>query len=69
MNPATYELFRKGIENEIPEICANVIIGLIRITNYLLSRQIQRLEADFLEQGGLRERMTRARLAHRRSDP
>jgi four helix bundle suffix protein len=31
----------------------------------LLDRQIARLEKDFVEQGGLRERMTRARLAER----
>lgn len=62
---ATYETFRKGIEHEDPSICANVIIGLIRVTNYLLDRQIQRLEQDFLKEGGLRERMTRARLASR----
>lgn len=64
INPS-YATFQKGIENEDPEICANVIIGLIQVTNYLLDRQILRLEADFLKEGGLRERMTRARLASR----
>jgi four helix bundle suffix protein len=62
---AAYETFRKGIEHADPEICANVIIGLIKVTNYLLDKQLRRLEADFLEQGGLRERMTRARIAER----
>ena len=62
---ATYETFRKGIENPDPEICANVIIGLIKVTNYLLDKQIARLEKDFVKEGGLRERMTRARLAER----
>jgi four helix bundle suffix protein len=62
---ATYETFRKGIENVDPEICANVIIGLINVTNYLLDQQIRRLEHDFVEEGGLRERMTHARLAQR----
>ena len=62
---ATYQNFRKGIEHSDPEICGNVIIGLVKVTNYLLDRQIRRLENDFLEQGGLRERMTRARLAER----
>jgi len=37
----------------------------IHQTNYLLDQQLRRLEQDFLEQGGLRERMTRARLQHR----
>jgi len=62
---ADYMTFQKGIENENPEICANVIIGLIKVTNYLLDQQIRRLEQDFLKEGGLRERMTRARLASR----
>jgi four helix bundle suffix protein len=62
---APYETFRKGIENSDPAICANVIIGLIRVTSYLLDRQLRRLEKAFVEEGGLRERMTRARLAHR----
>ena len=62
---ANYETFRKGIEHPDPAICANVIIGLIKVTNYLLDQQLRRLERDFLEEGGLRERMTRARLARR----
>jgi four helix bundle suffix protein len=41
------------------------MIGLIKLTTYLLDRQIRRLEEDFLKEGGLRERMTRARLAQR----
>ncbi len=64
--PISYETFRKGIENSEPVICANVIIGLIKVTTYLLDKQIQRLEQDFLREGGLRERMTRARLEARK---
>jgi four helix bundle suffix protein len=62
---ATYETFRKGIEHPDPAICANVIIGLIKLTNYLLDQQLRRLERDFLSRGGLRESMTSARLAER----
>ena len=62
---ATYETFRKGIENPDPAISANVIIGLIQVTNYLLDQQIRSLEEAFLQEGGLRERMTRARLRER----
>lgn len=64
-SPPTYETFKKGIENENPEICANVLIGLIKLANYLLDRQIKHLEEDFLKNGGLRERMFKARLASR----
>jgi len=62
---ATYETFRKGIESPDPEIAANVILGLIRVTNFLLDRQIRFLEKTFVKEGGLRERMTRARLEER----
>lgn len=62
---AAYATFQKGIENSDPEIAANVILGLIRVTNYLLDRQLGTLEQAFLADGGLRERMTRARLRSR----
>ena len=62
---ATYETFRKAVENPDREIRANAIIGLIKVTNYLLDQQLRRLEKDFVEKGGLRENMTRARLEHR----
>lgn len=60
-----YETFRKGIENENPEICANILIGLIKVATYLLSRQLKHLEEAFLKEGGLRERMTKARINQR----
>ncbi|MFZ2657196.1 MAG: four helix bundle suffix domain-containing protein [Victivallales bacterium] len=62
---ADYETFRKGIENPDPAISANVIIGLIKVTSTLLKNQIARLEDDFVKNGGLRERMARARLKER----
>jgi four helix bundle suffix protein len=42
-----------------------VIIGLIRVTSYLLDRQLKQLEGAFLKEGGLRERMTKTRLEAR----
>jgi four helix bundle suffix protein len=62
---ATYQTYIRAIENESPEICANSMICLIKIVAYLLSKQIQKLEKDFLEHGGLRERMTKARIESR----
>ena len=62
---ANYQTFRRGIEHPDPAIAANVMIGLIKVTTYLLDRQLRRLEADFISQGGLRERMSQARLAER----
>ena len=62
---ADYDTFKKGIENPDPAIAANVIIGLIKLTNYLLDRQLRQLEEAFVQEGGLRERMTHARLTER----
>jgi four helix bundle suffix protein len=44
---------------------ANILICLIHQANYLLDQLLRRQEQDFLREGGLRERMTRARLAAR----
>lgn len=65
---ATYETFRKAIENESPEICANAMIGLLMVVDYLLNKQIKALEIAFLKEGGLRERMTKARIDERKKN-
>jgi four helix bundle suffix protein len=62
---ASYESYRTYLETRPPEIVANIIICLIHQTNYLLDQQLRRLEKDFLEKGGLKENMFRARLAKR----
>ena len=62
---STYETYREFVETRSPEVVANIAICLIHQTNYLLDQQIRRLEQDFLETGGLRERMARARIAYR----
>jgi four helix bundle suffix protein len=67
--PHTYELYREFVETRPPQVIANIAICLIHQTNYLLDQQLRRLEKDFVEQGGLRERMTRVRLAHRNQPP
>jgi four helix bundle suffix protein len=67
--PQTYELYREFVETRPPEIIANIAICLLHQTNYLLDRQLRTLEKEFVEQGGLRERMTRVRLQHRNRPP
>ncbi len=62
---ADYATFQRAIEHPDPAIAANVMIGLIKLATYLLDRQLAALEKAFLAEGGLRERMTRARLAER----
>ena len=63
----SYESCRTYVETRPPEVVANIIICLIHQANYLLDQQLRRLEQDFLKEGGLRERMTRARLLARAS--
>lgn len=67
--PQTYELYRKFVDTRPPEVIANIAICLIHQANFLIDQQLRRLEKDFLEQGGLRERMFQARLNHRRQNP
>jgi four helix bundle suffix protein len=61
----SYESYRTYIETRPPEVVANIMICLIHQTNYLLDQQLRQLEKAFLAEGGLRERMTRARLVER----
>lgn len=63
---ASYETYQKGIESPDPEVSANVLISLINVTSYLLAQQLKTLEKEFLEEGGLRERMSQARIEVRR---
>jgi len=65
---ANYETYRKGIESAEAEVSANVLLSLVNVTSYLLAQQMKTLEKEFLEQGGLRERMTQARIDVRRKE-
>ncbi|MFP5040944.1 four helix bundle suffix domain-containing protein [Parasediminibacterium sp. JCM 36343] len=38
------------------------MICLIKVTTYLLAQQMKSLEQAFINEGGLRERMTKARI-------
>jgi four helix bundle suffix protein len=44
-----------------PEIAANTMLCLINQASYLLHRQLNRLEKDFLSDGGFTERLYAAR--------
>ena len=63
--PQTFEIYREFVETRLPEVIANIAICLIHQANYLIDQQLKTLEKEFVEQGGLRERMTRVRLANR----
>ena len=61
----SFETYRSFLEDRPPETLANIAICLLHQANYLLDRQIRRMEKDFIEKGGLREKMTRVRLERR----
>jgi four helix bundle suffix protein len=58
----SYDNFKEIIETGTAEAAANTVICLIHQANFLLDRQLQFLEKDFLEHGGIRERLTKARI-------
>jgi four helix bundle suffix protein len=61
----SYRTYETYIETRPAEVVANILICPIHQTNYLLDQQLRELEQAFLNEGGLRERMTRARLSAR----
>lgn len=61
----SYEQYRAFVETRPDHIVANIALCLIHQANYLLDRQVRSLEQAFLERGGIRERMTRSRIATR----
>jgi len=63
-----FEAIRGLVESRPGPVVANMAICLIHQGNFLLDRLIARLERDFVREGGLRERMTRARLEYRRRE-
>ncbi len=50
-----------GLTQAAAEVAANTLICLVNQTIYLLRRQIERLERDFIEHGGFTERLYQAR--------
>jgi len=59
--------YSEWLEHSDPAVVANALICLIHQANYLLDRQIQGLERQFVEGGGYSERLAAARLERRRS--
>ena len=49
------------------EVVADIATCLIHQANFLLDRLIARLGQDFLKEGGIRERMARARVRSRQN--
>jgi four helix bundle suffix protein len=57
-----------GISTAPPEAAANTLICLINQASFLLGRQLQKLEQQFLEEGGFTEKLYRARNEARKPD-
>jgi restriction system protein len=55
-----------GIANAAPEVAANTLLCLINQAIYLLKRQVEKLEQDFVEEGGFTEKLYRVRTQRRR---
>jgi restriction system protein len=62
----SYSTYSSYVESAPPEVAANAMLCLIHQTNYLLDQQLRQLEQAFLQEGGLTERLYRARSEHRR---
>jgi four helix bundle suffix protein len=63
-NDSTF--FMSLVTTRPPETIANMAICLIKQTDYLLAKQLEALSKQFLENGGLRERMTKLRIQERK---
>ena len=59
------EDYTKDIDKRSPEALCNIAITLICQYDVLMGKLIDRLQKDFVEDGGIRERMTAARLGYR----
>ncbi|TLU83015.1 MAG: four helix bundle protein [Chlorobium sp.] len=60
-----YSVYNRWLDHAEPSIRANATICLIHQANYLLDRQIEALEREFIDEGGYSEQLAAARLAER----
>lgn len=59
------EHYASWLNHADPAVVANALICLIHQANYLLQRQLEALERDFVEQGGYSEQLAAERIAER----
>ena len=57
--------YRDAIETRSAETIANIAITLIHQEDYMLRKLINRLQDDFVKNGGIKERMYQARINYR----
>jgi four helix bundle suffix protein len=58
--------YMKLVKTRPPETIANMMICLQKQTDYLLAKLLEKLEKEFLKEGGFKERMTRMRVEERK---
>lgn len=58
--------YMKLIQTRPPETIANMSICLIKQTDYLLAKLLDKISEQFIKDGGMRERMTRVRMEERK---
>lgn len=57
--------YREAISKRSDETICNIAITLIHQTDYLLRKYSERLQHDFLTNGGIKEKMHKARMDYR----
>lgn len=57
--------YRNAVKSRGDETVANIAITLIHQTDMLLRKLIERLQSDFVTQGGIKEQMYKARVNYR----
>ena len=61
--------YRRQIEGKSDENIANLAITLIHQTDYLMTRYFERVQRDFVEQGGITEQLATLRRDYRNKKP
>jgi len=56
------------VKTRPPETIANIAICLLKQTDYLLAKYLEKLGSQFLKEGGFKERMASLRLNNRKKD-
>jgi restriction system protein len=64
----SYTTYRHFVEVSSEEVSANAIICVVHQTNYLLDQLLRQLEKQFLQEGGITERIYQARNKSRRKE-
>ena len=67
-NNSVPAFYREAAKIRTAETVANIAIILIHQADVILHGLIERQKADFLAEGGIREQMTRARIAYRKNN-